>query len=313
MKYCIFCSTPLDVKSREHVIPWWLLKHLQIQNIDIAPTVHNKVSTLIPLNEYDLEKSWKEINNLEKRKMKLHNLVEGRVCKKCNNGWMSILEREVKGILIPLMNRKKTIVELNCEERFLIARWLFKTLVVLNSSSGYRKLISESQISAYYKDTKSFPKGFAFYCQQHHGDESFFWIQSQFWLTQHFEELNEDDYESIMTSSFKISLQLGKLILLMAYWPANPGWVFSHIKGIHIPLWGWQRACSYHSYENEFPQNNGIEMATAFTTSLGISKISTETIAKINNNNKDFLGRKITRNDFCGCGSKKKFKHCQGK
>ena len=312
-KLCIFCRNSLQ-KSKEHVIPKWILKHLKIEKREIALPVFDKTTpALIPIDKCNPKEILKNMKSLERRKMTLNSLVEGRVCKTCNNGWMGKLEEKAKDILIPLMDSKRITAELGNEERFLIARWLFKTLVVLNSSSGYRQLFSEDQLSSYYEDVKSFPKGVAFFCQQHHGPEPFFWLQTQYWPIQNYEdqEIAEDNYIENMKNSFKISLQLGKLILLMCYWPPSPGWVFCISKGIHVPLWFWQRACTYYDCKIRFPWNNRIEAIGVLNCMLGISKRSTEEIFQFNNNR--YAGsRKIGRNDFCWCGSGKKYKKCHG-
>ena len=122
-KACIFCGVSLAGKaSLEHVLPQWLLSYLGIKKKDITPTHWN------PKGEV-----------LSTRKHELGNLVEGRVCSTCNNGWMSALEAQAKALLIPLMEAETEVVKLTPDQRLCIARWTCKTAFVLNSASNFHK------------------------------------------------------------------------------------------------------------------------------------------------------------------------------
>ena len=315
-KSCIFCSESLsgNNSSKEHVIPQWLLEHLSINNLPICPPIIKEEPKFISQDE--LYNTLKKQDH-ERRSLTLNNLVEGRICRICNNGWMSSLESQVKSILISLMSAEKLTTDLIAEDRFLITKWLFKTLVCLNSSSGYRKLIPDEHIRTFHNN-QIFPNGYCFFYQQHKSSESdkqFYWTQDQMWLNQDVDpsKIENNDYQRMMKKSFKISLLLGKLILLMAYWPASPNWHFITSKGIHVPLWLWRRSSMFHNPPIDFPWENGIKAIAYLTSSLGINYTTEENILseqyKINRSN-HFNGEKIGRNDFCWCGSRKKFKKC---
>src|SRR5690349_816633 len=110
MKACIFCDTAIASKgSNEHVPPRWLLGYLGIREDDVSPTHTNAKGQI-----------------LSTRRHKLENLVEGRVCSKCNNGWMSSLEDQSKPLLVLLMATEKEVIELKPDERLKVAKWAFK-------------------------------------------------------------------------------------------------------------------------------------------------------------------------------------------
>ncbi len=56
------------------------------------------------------------------------------VCKKCNNGWMSALEEEVKPILTPMFD--DNAVSLNPEQQHTLAIWITKMAFLFDSTKG---------------------------------------------------------------------------------------------------------------------------------------------------------------------------------
>jgi len=101
--------------SREHVLPQWLHKHVQIagQNLD-----HRLVDEagMRPLRSHGL-----------------NSFVVKAVCAACNTSWMSALETESKPILLPLLEGKSLVEDLSDEEAYTIARWTFKTAFMILS------------------------------------------------------------------------------------------------------------------------------------------------------------------------------------
>src|SRR5688572_18801841 len=97
VRICVFCGQQIALgeRSREHVIPQWLLDHLGIRKAAITPAHTKPDGTLVSQRSHTLE-----------------NLQEGRVCETCNTGWMSTLETEAMPLLIPLFAGEKTVVQL---------------------------------------------------------------------------------------------------------------------------------------------------------------------------------------------------------
>ena len=110
---CVFCGQGIapGERSREHVIPQWLLDHLHIREAAITPTHTKPDGAMVSQRSHTLE-----------------NLQEGRVCGTCNSGWMSKLESDAMPLLIPLFSGAKTVVELTAEERTTVLRWAAKTV-----------------------------------------------------------------------------------------------------------------------------------------------------------------------------------------
>jgi len=82
---CVFCENT-DL-SKEHIFAQWLLKELGIFDNNVTMTHATFVG--MPVSD---------------RKHPFSKLVNGLVCKKCNNGWMSQLEGDCQNHIINLMN-----------------------------------------------------------------------------------------------------------------------------------------------------------------------------------------------------------------
>lgn len=54
-------------------------------------------------------------------------LVTNKVCRRCNNEWMSRLEKAVEPVMAPLMLGENT--KLNIDDQTLLARWFLKTIM----------------------------------------------------------------------------------------------------------------------------------------------------------------------------------------
>ncbi|MHB8076919.1 hypothetical protein [Desulfosporosinus fructosivorans] len=130
---CVFCSN--TNLSNEHIFAQWLLKELGILEKDVTMTHASFVG--IPFSN---------------RKHPFSKLVNGLVCEKCNNGWMSQLEEECKHHIINLMNLNEFKEELKFleEHHEKVAKWAFKNVILLNSATNYRQLVpAEHYISLY--------------------------------------------------------------------------------------------------------------------------------------------------------------------
>lgn len=103
---CLFCNE--DANSKEHVWPQWILKLLPARR-----PVRQRLGT------------GKEVKYSGNFKPK-------GVCSTCNYGWMSELETEAKPILGPIV--QDLSIQLDLEDQTKIARWAFKTTIVLEGT-----------------------------------------------------------------------------------------------------------------------------------------------------------------------------------
>lgn len=229
-KHCVFCDTVLtkENRSKEHILPQWLLDFLNIRKVEIQPTHFSNIGVTLSTRQHTLD-----------------GLLAGQICKECNNGWMSNLELSVMPILKPLMLGKTTIIQLNDNERQIISRWTAKTAFALNSASNYLKNVPLQHYQYIKLNNENLPNNISTFGQQHHGTRPFFWIQSPTWfLNGHSDNLSDIATKS-KDSSYKISFQFGKLMLLISHIPFEK--IYPVLwKGIHIPLFPKSGKCGYY-------------------------------------------------------------------
>lgn len=126
-KTCIFCASSLAQagRSKEDVIPKWLLKHLGLDKSRDLIASSNLTDMGIPLQRPRIQGS--------------HTILQGAVCESCNNGWMSDLETQAKPIVTKMCSGEALdLTQADCN---LLSAWIFKTLTLWHVTSNYRELV----------------------------------------------------------------------------------------------------------------------------------------------------------------------------
>lgn len=251
---CLFCLSALGSnRSNEHVIPVWLMEHLGVRNRGISPTRFNP-----------------EGQPKSTRRHTLDELTEGRVCRGCNSGWMSAMEATCKPLLVPLVEGIRDLGSVRLSDRAKLARWAAKTAWVLNSASNYDDLVPPQHFRHLIEGNRRLPKGVVVVAQQHALADDFFWYQGAIWPVVGDCSLREAEFERLRNESYKISLQFGRLMLLVAWWPHQP-WSLVLEPGVHRPLWPNQGAVLYASSRSGPPPQTKVEALVAFHCGLAIA------------------------------------------
>lgn len=251
---CIFCNGEITgSKSREHVIPEWLLDELKIKQEIISPT------------HFSVEKGIKTVST---RHHDLNNLI-ARVCADCNNGWMSVLEVQAKPMIIELIRNEKVVIDFNEQERFVIARWAFKTALTLNLGSNFHKNVPLDHYKELYNDKERLPERVYIVAQQHYCNRQFYWMQGAWWHVFR-RSLNKSKLSEIKEKSYKIGFQFGNLILLIGYNPF-PELLFKIEEGIHVPLYPIRGPIKY-SVNDEFNFSDSEQAFIQFFWGLGLAE-----------------------------------------
>lgn len=140
-KRCIFCQNKGPF-SKEHIIPQWLLKSL---NVPHKPTQFVRTSFL------GLKKNSRFLN--------LYNLTNKSVCSKCNNGWMSEMENHIKtkysGLLLnnEVITQKTINDSINMSSDPVFQRWIFKISALYNISTNYDVFVTDMHFNLIYTNT----------------------------------------------------------------------------------------------------------------------------------------------------------------
>lgn len=136
---CLFCCSYDNEMSKEHVIAQWLLNEIGEYNNTLKMyhfSIHGKMKS--------------------ERKQVFNKLVNGLVCKECNNGWMSKLEEENKEGIISLMGLNDIeqihhVMEFINKNHISLAKWIFKNAILFNYSVNYRKIVPRKHFIDLYK------------------------------------------------------------------------------------------------------------------------------------------------------------------
>lgn len=256
LRNCRFCAAPLaGTRAREHVFPRWLLDELSIRNEQITPTQFRPSFEVVSTRSHLLE-----------------NLQEGRVCATCNNGWMSQLEADTIPLLRPLMQGTSRVRELSHEQRTIVARWAVKTAYMLNSASNFDSKVPTGHLAELYANLQPVPTGVWVFAQQHQADRDFYWQQGAWWRGVQGDEVLGIDPREAAARSYKVTLQLGRLLLLVAYWPYE-GWRLAIWRGVHVPLWPQRGPIASFVSNPPFPWEDSARAVFAFHSTLMLARV----------------------------------------
>lgn len=111
---CIFCGSSKEL-TREHVFPDWL-----------SSMFDKKIQGTNVVRGDNLDRTWQ--SSLFQDKIKA-------ICKTCNNGWMSNIESDVKGVLTKLAFTYDAH-NLTFEDQRKLALWVQKTTLVISRATG---------------------------------------------------------------------------------------------------------------------------------------------------------------------------------
>jgi hypothetical protein len=160
--------------------------------------------------------------------------LEGRVCKQCNNGWMSRLETKVKPLLISLLDNATLVDELPIEDRKVLALWAVKTSLMAISPSVASRNVPAEHFNAIKQGIIS--PGISVFAGYHFMVNKGFSYEAG----RHWPETPADAPEEILRvinqHSYKVCLQLRSLLLMVAFSP-EPELVLSSDDATHQLIW----------------------------------------------------------------------------
>lgn len=196
-RVCLFCgNTEL---TREHVFAQWLLDEWNIRKVKMDMQHHNFHG-----------------QKISERPLTLNSLINGLICRECNNGWLSRIERQVKPILIKLLNHTSdNLITLLKENHNLLSMWAFKTAMILNHASNYRNIIPKRHFKYIYKHRR-IPHNVTVLMGVTKRMTELNFVQSQ--NVMHYGDdsiSNNPRLEDI----YKITIQIGHLLLKVIYSP----------------------------------------------------------------------------------------------
>lgn len=216
MKRCIFCNQDCNGvrRAKEHIIP----HHLQRKYGLLKQKLLNAHSKIV-----SEDFTGGHISKLSvERGITYSGFLAGRVCKACNNGWMSELERKVIPLIYQLIEGAKGVDELNQKERKHLACWSFKTAAALSSATNApQNFVSESHVKEFYSSGgTTIPNNIGVFA--HISEKAdFLWSFCPTWTVKANSEMPQELLIFMQSKSYKVYLQLGNLMLAICWWPSS--------------------------------------------------------------------------------------------
>jgi hypothetical protein len=213
LRTCIFCQQPLTNRAKEHIIPDWLQEHLDAKGLNI------EISLLTPSGTPQ-----------DKRQLVLGAHKYGKVCYQCNHDWMGPWECETAPILKPLIDDifSGNLSFSDCQK---IARWVFKTVLVLESASLRTGIIPWLHFARFYthQAIPAFTSVAIARLTSERKDIN--WLLNQNWrlASQHpISEILTDD----LRKTYKVTLGIGHLAARVHYFPLTTKPLYEYESGI---------------------------------------------------------------------------------
>lgn len=217
---CVFCRNDLSGRAAvEHIFPQWLLGHLGIPTTDQMFQGCGDEAAL-------------DIDEAEGRVHGTWSFVEGRICERCNNGWMSRLEVDARPGIEQLILGAGRIVALTPPQAALLARWAAKTAFLIANVSPFRRPVPPGHLWA-LNDGGDVPPGVFVYAGQSSTTTPTAYIQSTMWPQ--FQRSRSGVEVGAMANAYKIGLQVRDLMLLVAFTHRSRV-EFVTAAGVHVPL-----------------------------------------------------------------------------
>jgi hypothetical protein len=255
-KACLFCGEQLEGnRASEHVFPAWLQEKYNLSNDGLLQTHFSE--------------------NGEVLSGRFHNLgkhVYGRVCSKCNNGWMSQLEDKSKSLVVHLSERSLHFSDLNSAQCLILARWACKTAFCLHAASNYRPLVSEKHFKFVRESQATLPAGIWVFGHQHNSTQSWCWWQSPSWFLEGDDEhLSKSNQDILKQEAYKICFSINDLVLIVVHNPFHDMRLVLW-KGVHYPIYP-ERGPVFWYERNDFPKSDTDKVCVAFLGGVGLKQI----------------------------------------
>ena len=204
---CIFCAQR-RARAKEHLWPEWLLKMMGEENRQIDET-HYAISGEV----------------VDRRRMFVRSLRYGKVCENCNGGWMSELEARSKPIIARLVDPPEGAPSLSEEEASTLALWTFKSAIVRNIGTNYRRIVPAEHFRYLYEN-RSIPPGVFVdlgLCPTHSGLTG---LQSQT-LVGMMPGDRQELFETRKSQIYNVILAIGPLLLRTINVPMEGFWLLA--------------------------------------------------------------------------------------
>jgi len=192
---CRFCGEQ-RLRAKEHAWPQWLLKTTDLTDA-LTRETHAGIAGGV----------------VDQRVQSFQSMRDGHVCATCNNTWMSEIENATKPIIDRVIASKQ-FHALTGDEVSSLAVWAFKTAIVRNAATNYRKIVPADHYAHLYNNRTVAPEVYvdAAICPTHKGLSG---LQSQTFLG-----FMKPGY-TMSAGRYNIVLAIESLLLRIIYFPLS--------------------------------------------------------------------------------------------
>lgn len=211
---CLFCgNTEL---TREHIFAQWLLDELNIRKIKMG------------MQHYTFYGQ-----KISERPLTPNSLINGLICRECNNGWLSQIEGHVKPVLIALLKYpSENLSTLLKEQHNLLSMWAYKTAMILNHASNYRNIVPKRHFRYIYMHRR-IPENVTVLMGITKNTAELDWVQSQGVMHSGYTSVSDNPrFQDI----YKITIQIEHLLLKVIYSPFYD-YKYTHDHNDHLMIY----------------------------------------------------------------------------
>ncbi|PKF31909.1 hypothetical protein [Acinetobacter proteolyticus] len=210
---CIYCGNESNGQDRtkEHVIPQWLIKKLGIEKQKCQFSPVSKYLEEFPITS------------------PVPNTLVHKVCQTCNNGWLNEIDNSCKELLIKMITKDEYSHLLNTNNIQILQTLIFK--IFLNFLATGPESFKNVRLE-YFKEFYNYkypPNGTELYISNILPREKFCISHLDHW--QYFDkEIHESINETFKlnkTLSFKFFLQLGKISFVLSHSGADANIIYN--------------------------------------------------------------------------------------
>jgi hypothetical protein len=255
LRVCLFCSQGLHRRAKEHVFPLWLQQYLRISEEQIALIVGDTETNRIS----------------HRRQLAVGQHLEGRICARCNNGWMSVLETKAAPLLKTLLSLEKDVSSLDMRQKLLFARWATKTAFMINSASVFDRRVPQEHFAELYRSPRRLPGRVFVLAQQHRRSEGFNLFQYPNWDLVGLAVPESKAVDDAFESAYKIGFQLGALLVVVGFFSIRH-YVLHLRHGVHVCLWPLIPSIRWRDQAGvDFPWDDSFAGLVDFVKDTGLS------------------------------------------
>lgn len=224
--------------TEEHCPPRWLQRHLRTSGVKGTSTHRGSRDEFAAVTE--IAEVPTRVRKSPDRHPSPARMVYPDVCRRCNQGWMSDLEREVRPTLTALADGALSVQALDANQRGALARWAMKTAFFYSEIAirkGQTPFIPPDHAQSVMKGL-GVPPTVSVFGMSHGQTATFAACIGRTAVIQHPPGTTEEEMREhgLRNPFYKCTFLFGQLLLTVMHWPTPEGRIVVW-PGVHHQIW----------------------------------------------------------------------------